>query len=196
MAMAAAPLRAQTAPSVLPQDIQSRLDTPARDGGQQLFAAIQSLIATNPALAAPIAGLAASRRNPLAASIAVTAAGIQPSQATEIASAVATAVPSAAVAVFNALAGLAPDQVGALAGAVTEAVPTSTEAVIAALQLVQTASGGKSDGGPAGRTAAGTGRNPRKSRRIQSNSGRNQRTSPFHQLRRWYNLLLNRMFSD
>lgn len=145
MATTAAPSCAQ---SVLPQDIQSRLDASDLGGDQQLFTAIQSLITANPALAAPIAGLAASHRNKLAASIAVTAAGVQPSQAAAIAAAVTAAVPSSAVAVFNALAGLAPDQAGAIAGAVTEAVPPSTEAVIAALQLVQTASGGNSDGAP------------------------------------------------
>lgn len=149
---AAVPSDAQ---SVLPQDMQSRLQASVQSGDQQLFAAIQSLITAHPGLAAPIAGFAAAQRSPLAASIAVTAAGVQPSQSAAIASAVVAAVPPAALAVFNALAGLAPDQAGAIASAVTEAVPPSTVAVITALQQVQTAAGGNSNGGtPAGEQQA------------------------------------------
>jgi hypothetical protein len=156
--VAATPSRAQTAQqTTLPQDVQFRIGASVQGGDQQLFTAIQSLIAANPALAAPIAAAAASARNRLAASIAVTAAGIQPSQAMAIASAVAAAAPDAAVAVFNALAGLAPDQAGAIATAVIEAVPPSTDAVVAALQLVQTASGGNTAGVPAGEQQAQTG---------------------------------------
>jgi hypothetical protein len=149
--VAAMPSHAQTA---LPRDVQFRIDASAQTGDQQLFTTIQSLIAANPALAAPVAAAAASARNRLAASIAVTAAGIQPSQAMAIASAVAAAAPDAAVAIFNALAALAPDQAGTIANAVIEAVPPSTDAVVAALQLVQTASGGNMTGVPAGEQQA------------------------------------------
>ena len=147
MFAAAAPSRAQSA---LPQDIQSQLGAMLSASDQQLFAAIQSLVTANPALAAPIAAQAAAQHNALAAPIAATAAQAQPSQAAAIAGAVSAAVPGSAVAVFNAVAGLAPDQAGAVAGAVTQAVPPSTEEVIAALQLIQTASGGTTSGNPAG----------------------------------------------
>jgi len=144
---AAAPSRAQSA---LPQDIQSQLGAALSGSDQQLFTAIQSLVTANPALAAAIAAQAATQRNALAAPIAATAAQAQPSQAAAIAGAVSAAVPGSAVALFNAVAGLAPDQAGAVAGAVTQAVPPSTEEVIAALQLIQTASGGTTNGNPAG----------------------------------------------
>lgn len=144
---AAAPLRAQPA---LPQDVQAQLVGAGAAGDQQLFAAVQRLINSNPALAPAIAAQAARQRDALAASIAVTAAQAQPDQAAAIAGAVSAAVPGSALAVFNAIAGLAPDQAGAVAGAVTQAVPPALEEVIAALQLVQTASGGTSTGIPAG----------------------------------------------
>ena len=144
---AAAPSRAQSA---LPQDIQSQLGAMLSASDQQLFAAIQTLVTANPALAALIAAQAAAQHNALAAPIAVIAVQVQPSQAAAIAGAVSAAVPGSAIAVFNAVAGLAPDQAGAVAGAVTQAVPPSTEEVIAALQLIQTASGGTTSGNPAG----------------------------------------------
>ena len=130
------------------------------------LAALETLMAANPTLAAVISGSAVRTNSSLAAGLATRLATVvansslspadKAAQIQSGAQSLAAANPGAAVAIFNNMAGAAPDLAGSAAAGAQAGAPTQTAAITSALQIVvDTAGGGTTGGG----TNTGVGNN-------------------------------------